>query len=775
MNRKNIKVTFKKGIIGLLILFILYLIIPLPSPLFKTDYSRVVTDENGEYLRVFLNSNEQWIFPPSETDRIPEKLKIAVINYEDSYFKWHWGFNPVSIVRAAYQNISEGKIVSGASTITMQVARLMNPKPRTIINKILEILLAVKIEFHYSKDNILKAYLGHAPFGGNIRGYKAAALKYFQKSPKGLSWAEAAALAVLPNAPGLVTPFSRNKLLRQKRDKLLKKLYKHKIIDHSTYKLSLLEPIISKVYPFQITAPQFTERAINQNKKDFLIKTTLNIELQQYLEFMVKQYSSELQRQGIKNCAAIVLETKTGKVKAYIGSQDYFDIKNQGMIDGIIANRSSGSVLKPFLYALSIDDGIVIPQTLIKDIPSYFNGYSPQNFDSEFSGIISSKEALIRSLNVPAVRLLNTYGIFKFYSFLKAAGLTTLFRSAEDYGLPLIIGGAEVNLFDMTMLFRGLANGGVFQKSYFIEKDSLKNRSKTSQLISPGACYLTLKMLKDLRRPGTDNFWRRFQNQKPIAWKTGTSYGAKDAWAIGVSPKWTIGVWAGNFDAEPNSNLTGVGSAAPLLFEIFNYLTADEQNKWFEKADIDFKSVTICKETGFLAGPYCDEKENVDVPFNMAPLKICPYHKNIFIDPKTGYEVCSYCWGKNHLEKHVLVFPSDVNYYLRKRGQIVETIPPHNPKCTIQTDNNPIDILYPIEMTKILLPREFNGKQEKLIAKVAANRQNDKIFWYIDNTYLGTTQSRHEKSIALSKGWHHLSVIDEDGFSDKVRFFVNVK
>ncbi len=773
--KKDFNKILKKVIISLLVIFAVYIIIPLPSPLFKDDYSQVVTDENGNILRVFLNADEQWCLPPSGKENIPEKLKVAVINYEDSYFKWHWGVNPVSLFRAAYQDLTEGKIVSGASTITMQVARLMKPKPRTVINKLLEILLAVKIEFHYSKENILKEYLDHAPFGGNIRGYRAASMKYFEKSPKELSWAEAAALAVLPNAPGLVTPFSGNKILKQKRNKLLKKLFDKEIIDRSTYKLSLLEPIISRVYPFRITAPHFTQRVVNQYKNKKVIKTTIDIKLQQYLDLLVKQYSRRLKNEGIKNCAAIVLETKTGKVKAYIGSQDYFDVQNQGMVDGVRAPRSSGSILKPFLYALSIDDGIIIPQTLIKDIPSYFDGYSPQNYDTKFNGVVTAEDALIRSLNVPAVRLLNTYGIYKFYTFLKTAGISTLFRSADDYGLPLIIGGAEVTLYDMAMLYRGLANEGVFRKSYFVEDDTLNSKSENPQLISPGSCYLTLEMLKNLKRPGGEFFWKTFQNQTPVAWKTGTSFGGKDAWAIGVTPKWTVGIWAGNFDAEPNSNLTGVGTAGPLLFEIINYLPVNQQNKWFEKADMDFKTVQVCKETGFLASQYCDDKIQVDVPLNMAPLRICPFHKNIFVDPKTGYEVCSKCWGPDRVEKHILVFPSDVNYYLRKRGKVVEVFPPHNPACGTQNDTDPIDILYPVKMTKIWLPRDYNGKVQKLIIRVAHNRTDKKIFWYVDDSYLGITKHTNEKAVTLNKGWHNLYVIDEDGYSDKVRFFVNVE
>jgi penicillin-binding protein 1C len=537
----------KKIIAGITGIFLVYILIPLPSPLLEENYSLIVNDEDGNYLRVFLNEDEQWCFPPSDSVHIPDKLKKAVICFEDNYFYWHPGINPVSVIRASYQNVSRGKIVSGASTITMQVARLAKKKPRTYFNKFLEMLLALKIEFYYSKEEILKIYLDHAPFGGNIKGYRAAAERYFEKTPSELSWAEAAALAVLPNSPGIVNLSYGKDLLKQKRDRLLKKLHENGELDESAYKLALLEPIISRVYPFRILAPHLTQEIYNNTTEGTFVSTTINKDIQQYVELIAKEHSRYLKREGINNCAALIMETKTGKIKAYVGSQDYFESEAQGMVNGVTAARSSGSILKPFLYALSMDEGIIIPQTLIKDVRTYFDSFSPQNADEKFNGVVPAKEALIRSLNIPAVRLLNTYGIYRFYSFLKNAGISTLFRPADDYGLPLIIGGAEVNMIDMAMLYSGLAHSGMFSKPYFLIEDSSKSSVSTIQLISPGSCLLVLDMLKELKRPGAEYYWEKYQNQRPIAWKTGTSYGGKDAWAVGVSPEWTIAVWVGNF------------------------------------------------------------------------------------------------------------------------------------------------------------------------------------------------------------------------------------
>lgn len=334
--------------------------------------------------------------------------------------------------------------MSGASTITMQVARLRKQKNRTYGQKVLEMIQAIKIDLRLSKQEILKAYLNHAPYGGNIIGYRTASRRYFDKEPVELSWAEAATLAVLPNAPGMVSPSANKQILENKRNLLLAKLYENQKIDKQTYELAIIEPLPDHEYRFKILAPHLTQKIKSSNPEEKIINTTIDYNLQDYLEQLTKQYISFQRRKGINNATALVIETKTGKVKAYVGSQGFFDFEGLGQVDGVQAPRSSGSVLKPFLYALAMDEGIVIPQTLIKDVPSYFDAFSPNNADEKFNGIVTAKGALIRSLNIPAVRLLNTYGVYRFYSFLQNAGMSTLFRTAEDYGLPLIIGGAEI-------------------------------------------------------------------------------------------------------------------------------------------------------------------------------------------------------------------------------------------------------------------------------------------------------------------------------------------
>ncbi len=802
-NRLSGKFSFRKrfllfALIALLATVFLYRLIPFPEPLFPRNYSTVVTDTNGKILRVFLNENEQWFFPPADTLRIPQKLKTAVMQFEDRYFYRHPGINPVSILRAVYQNITRGRIVSGASTLTMQMARLSRNRPRTFSNKFIEMLMALKIELHYSKEEIFRLYLNHAPYGGNIIGYRAASLKYFGKQPEQLTWGEAATLAVLPNAPGLISPSINSEDLTRKRNRLLRELLDEKIINRETFRLAVLESVPSGVVVFPFYAAHLARRVkeMNQGKNGY-IHTTIDLRYQAAIENLLAQQVKYLKGYGIRNGAALLVENSTGEVRAYAGSQNFFDSTSTGQVDGVQAPRSTGSILKPFLYALSMDDGLVLPQTVIKDVPSYFGSFSPANYDEKFNGLVTAHEALTRSLNVPAVRLLNAYGLYPFYLFLQNAGLHSLFRTPDDYGLPLILGGAEASLWDLARLYRSLAEYGAFTDLKIFEDQTpepkgskpaapragmrrtaeiAQSHNKIPRLISPGACYLTLEILRELKRPGAEYYWEQYQNQWPLAWKTGTSYGQRDAWAIGVSPQWTIAVWVGNFDGEPNGHLSGAACAGPLLFDIFNYLPKDPRRSWFTAPGEDLQQVKICRETGFLAGPDCPQTETVDAPLGMKPLKICPYHKAVYVTSDEKYQVCSLCWEAGKYKKMVLPFyPPDVAQYLRERGHILADIPPHLPACPALEENQPLQIVYPAQNARLWIPRDLDGQLQKVTLRVAHRQQNRFIYWYLDNHYLGSSEKRHVKAIALSAGWHVLEVLDEDGNRDRKRFYVSLR
>jgi penicillin-binding protein 1C len=610
---------------------VVYFLIPLPSRPFLGEASIVVMDENGEMLRAFLNTQEQWCLPMDPEQPIPEKVRQAFLCSEDRYFYFHPGVNPIAILRALVQNIRHGKIKSGGSTITMQLARRLKQKKRSYWHKVVEILQSIKIEIRYSKESILRLYLDHAPFGGNIIGVETAAWKYFGKSSAFLTWSEAAMLAVLPNAPGLVTPVLNRDRLMAKRNRLLEKMLGQKRIGLGTFQMAMHEPLVKNVSFFPSMAQHLCQELKEAHQGgSSLIYSTIRKELQKIGEEIVKRHMQQLSVQGIDNCSLLVLETASGKVRVYIGSQDFFDGKRQGQVNGVLARRSVGSTLKPFLYALSLDEGLITPEAQLRDVPTLYGAFSPENASGQYSGLVSAKEALIQSLNVPAVRLLYTYGLYEFYVFLQNAGLKNLYLSPYDYGLPLIVGGVEASLWEIVAMFRGLANGGRFTPLRVLAGEDSPPLPAPS-LISSGACFLTLAMLREVKRPEAESYWHLFQNQWPIAWKTGTSFGRRDGWAIGVTPQWIIAVWVGNFNGKGSGNLTGAGCAAPLLFDIFNSLPKNPRQAWFQCPQGSMMSVEICLQTGYSAGPACENTIFAMLPKNAKSLKRCPMGNGRFV------------------------------------------------------------------------------------------------------------------------------------------------
>ena len=768
----------KRAIWMLLVLLLLYLAIPLPNPLFPQDYSTVVLDRDGQILRAFLNRKEQWLLPPRPELPIPEKLKIAVLHYEDRYFYFHPGVNPAAVLRALSQNLAAGRTISGASTITMQVARLIRPKARHLGNKLLEMLQAAKLELRYRKGEILTFYLNHAPYGGNIVGYQAAALRYFRKLPEQLTWGEATTLAVLPNAPGLISPDSNPDLLKTKRDRLLTSLFREGVLDQESYELARMEPLPAGSHPFRMLAPHLGQWLKDQQAPaGGLLHTTVERQLQEQVEAILARHLKYLAYQGIANGAALVADTRSGEVLAYVGSQNFFDFATDGQVDGVQAPRSSGSLLKPFLYALAIDEGLLLPPTQIKDVPSYYGAFSPSNASETYDGIVTAKAALVRSLNVPATRLLYRYGIQPFYLFLQSNRLATLIRPASEYGLPLILGGAEVSVWEMARFFRGLGNGGRIEPLRVLQEPEEKaSPRENGAVISPMACYLTLNMLRELQRPGAEYYWEQYQNQWPLAWKTGTSYGQRDAWAVGVSPQWTIAVWVGNFSGDGNANLAGAKCAGPLLFDIFNYLPKDPGMAWFEQPAGESQTLMLCRESGYLAGENCPDAVPAEAPRFMKPLPRCPYHQAVYLDSTETYQVCSLCWesGTYHRVSRLL-YPPDVVQYLRGRGQVISDLPPHRPDCPGQNGQLAVQILYPQENTRIWLPRDFGGALQKVILRAAHRERDRQIYWYLDQRYLGSTANRHELAVELQEGWHQLEIVDETGQRDQKRFWVGRK
>jgi penicillin-binding protein 1C len=746
--------------------------VPLPDPPFPDDYSTVVLDADGHVLHTYLASDEQWRFRPDALSVSP-KLHAAVVTFEDKRFYAHPGVDPLAVARATWQNLSERRIASGASTITMQVARLMRPKERTVPNKLLEMLQALKLECRLTKDEILGLYLAHAPYGGNIVGAHAASFHYFGRPSSRITWAEAAALAVLPKAPGDVTPFRNRSALKARRDRLLRELCRRRHFGPATLQESLREPLPSAHHPMPSQAPHLCRRVARETGGT-VARTTVVGAIQDRVERLVSAHAVPLSSLGIPNAAALVAETATGRVRAYVGSADFSDTRDGGQVDGVTGPRSTGSLLKPFLYALCQDAGRVHPLSLVRDVPVHYGSYAPHNASKLFDGMVRARDALVRSLNVPPTILLRDYTVFRFHRFLQRAGMSTLFREPMGYGLALILGGAEGTLWDMVALYRGLGCGGRFGELTLLQGE---RRGPEEPLVSAGSAWMTLNTLTDLRRPDDDGIdWTAFPARRPVAWKTGTSYGRRDGWAVGVTPQWVVGIWVGSFSGEGNPNLGGARSAAPLLFSVLDILPdrGTSDHVWFEKPANRLRPVLLCRDTGYRAGPDCPHTVASDMPREAPPLPVCPFHRVFYIDAETGCEVCSRCW--NHAERVSrdvrLVFPPSASQYMRRNGRLLDGRPMHNPRCSVIAGADPIQIAYPTDGADLVVPRDIDGTREKVTARAAHVTAGAELFWYVDGQYLGITRGYHARPLTVGRGRHELQVIDRDGHADRVNFTV---
>lgn len=719
--------------------------------IFEDRYSVSVLDNNGKIIGVYLNKDEQWHL--KSADEIPEKLKRAVMVFEDKNFYSHKGVDFSAVIRAVKDNIFE-KRRTGASTITMQAVKMAQPKERSYFNKYLEIVHAFKLEKYYKKDEILKMYLNNAPYGGNIVGYKTASYMYFRKNPKELTWSEAALLAVLPNSPGLMNVEKNREKLIEKRNFLLKKLYEKNFINERQYEISLKEPVPDKRYSFPVLAPHLVRRLVNENKDKKIIKSTIDSEIQKKTEKAVKDYSEFLKLSGINNTAVLIINNKNYEVTAYAGSQDFYDFENNGQVDGITAKRSPGSLLKPFLYAKVIDEGIAAPQSKIPDVPLYFSNFSPQNANKKYYGMVEMRDALIKSLNIPFVELLKDYGEDKFFYFLKDI-LNFEDKNPERYGLSLILGTKEFTMEEIGILYSGLANYGNFKNLKYTEESTEEGR----QLLTKGASYLTLTTMRELERPGMEKFYRE---KNPVSWKTGTSHGRRDGWAAGVTPEWTVVVWTGNFIGEGNPNLTGVYTGGNLLFNILKILPKTEKDFVMPS---DLEKIEVDKETGYRLKYDVPYKE-IFYPKDAKPLKVSPYYKKIFVN-KNGEETDSRDESFNEREeKYILLYPLEVvNYFVRENLDVSNIF-------SEKTAEKTIKFIYPKNNLKIIVPKDFDG-EKSLIVKIA-NIKNQELYWYVNKEYAGKSREK-ERSFNFKKGKYEITVVSESGETAKINFQVAEK
>ena len=754
-----------------------------PMPRFNDPLSTVVEARDGSLLGGRIADDGQWRFP--HADSIPFKFEKALLTFEDKYFYYHPGVNPVSLIRALILNIKAGEIVSGGSTITMQVARLSRGnRKRSYPEKLVEIFSAIKLELFRSKKEILMMYVSNAPFGGNTIGLDAATWRYSGTSPYNLSWAEAAVYAVLPNSPSLVFPGKNQIRLKEKRDKLLLRLLNNNTIDSLTYILSIDEPLPGKPRPLPSKAPHLVDKFFLE-KRGERIRTTIDPILQDKVTEIVNSHQLLLENNLIYNSACIVIGVEKGDVLAYVGNSTCQGVENHGGdVDIIQSLRSTGSILKPFLYAGMQNSGILLPNTLVPDIPTHFTGFSPKNFDLTYRGAVTAADALAQSLNIPAVRMLQQYSPDKFLNLLKRVGFTTFSHPAEYYGLSIILGGGETSLWELTGVYASLSRVlGRYtkEKRYdyndyhpplltMSDTESTNTYSRTGDPLSASSIWLTYKALQEVNRPESETGWQYFSSSGNMAWKTGTSFGFRDAWAVGTTPGYVIGIWAGNADGEGRPGLTGTSAAAPILFDVFNYMGTETS---FIMPSEEMTTITVCRNSGYRAGPECTEKEDIWACVSGLKSEACPYHKTIHLNKSRTLRVTTACVSQEEIvNENWFVLPPAMEYYYRQRHPEYVVLPPSAPGCSDDKTIPVMEFIYPSPGVKIFIPRDQSGSLTRLIPEIAHRSPAKKIFWHLDDKYITTTRFIHQIELLAGPGRHVLTAVDEDGNTVKCSFTI---
>lgn len=769
MKKKYIKIVLT----ALSVLLLAVLLAPMPR--FNKPCSTVVLSSDGQLLGARISSDGQWRFP--QTDTIPGKFRRCLILFEDQYFLFHPGVNVFAIGRAIVQNAKANRVVSGGSTITMQVARMAgNGKNRTFGNKLIEMLSALKLELCYSKRKILSIYASNAPFGGNLVGIEAACWRYFGHSARQLSWAEAATLAVLPNAPSLVFPGNNDQKLKIKRDKLLKKLLDKKLIEPLDYKLAIDESLPGKPYPLPDHSFHLTERLKKSNSGERVI-TSIDYQLQQQVRALVGEHSSQLAAQHIYNAAAIVVDVQNNKVKAYIGNSpsNSFDEANT-QVDMVTAMRSTGSILKPFLYASMLSGGEMLPHTLLPDIPVYLSGYAPKNFDYTFHGAVAASQALSWSLNIPAIAMLRKYGVDRFMDRLKKLGFTSFTQNSDHYGLSLILGGGETSLWELASGYAGMSrtlNNYQHTHQYFqdnYQKPSLLNVNKTADrhscdaVLDADAIWFTFQALLEVNRPGELSGWEYFQSSRRVAWKTGTSFGFRDAWAVATTPGYVVAVWVGNSNGEGRPGLVGVSAAAPLMFNILNLLPDSPPHP---RPDEEATYAEVCVHSGYRAGKNCKDVKTEAIPAAGLRTDPCPYCQSVRIQ-----ENKSLLADVNNVRvENWFILPPAMEFYYRRYNP--SYLPaPVGAQYGDELAHQVMEFIYPGSNDKIYIPKTLDGKAGVVVFEVAHREPGVKIYWHLDREYIGTTTYIHQKALNPSPGQHLITLSDEHGNTLKRQFTI---
>ncbi len=764
-------------------------LLTVPHHLFTEGCSTLLYSAEGNLLGARIAPDGQWRFPPA--DSVPHKFQQCLLTYEDRRFRYHPGIDLAALARALRLDIQQHRVVSGGSTITMQLARIARGnRDRNIREKLIEMNWALYMETVHTKKSLLKLYVSNAPFGGNTVGLDAAAWRYFGRSADELSWAESATLAVLPNSPALIHPGRNRNALKVKRDKLLGQLLHRHIIDRTEYELACMELLPAAPMPLPDEAPHLlqTLAAVTPGTR---IHSSVQQSLQERTQEIVDRYAAEYASNYIFNAAAIIADVETGEVLAYAGNVTPNGDKSRGYnVDIITSPRSTGSILKPFLYAGMLQSGQILPGMLVADIPLNINGFTPQNFTKTFNGAVPAHTAIERSLNVPLVRMLSDYNTGRFMTLLKKCGMTTLRFSEEHYGASLILGGAEGTLWNLSGMYASMArvldhyhpyNGRYdaddihpltpfpVKKKKAITSILDKRLSDQPSVLSSAAIWYTFEAMSALNRPEEEADWQQFSSMKRVAWKTGTSFGGRDAWAIGCTPRYVVGVWCGNASGEGRPGLTGVGSAAPILFDLFSLLP---DGNWFDEPYDELVPMAICRQSGHRASANCTDVDTLYLPKAGINSPVCPYHKLIHLSHDGQWRVDATCEDVDQMiTRSWFVLPPSEEYYYREYHIDYKPLPPFKPGCNTQQSKQ-IEIIYPEHNAVLYLPRGFSGEREHFVFRAADARPDARLYWHIDQNYLGETESPHEMSCQVAAGKHLLTLIDDEGNEKRILFEV---
>lgn len=741
-------------------------IFPLPAEKLENDYSQVYLDKDGGLLRISLSKESKYRVK-LKLDDISGYIKKGFIIYEDKYFYYHGGINPVSAVRAFYNNTKYGRKTAGASTITMQIAKIMehNNRKRSFILKIAEAFRALQLEARYSKKELFEIYLNTVPMGGNIEGVGAASYLYFGKPAKDLSFGQSALLISIPKSPSLNRPDICGSLSKTARACVLDRIYKDMNINENGKEHAKLETVPKTRFVNPFTAPNLVlrTRRINSNT---LKNTTIDLSLQKYCENIMKTNINKLKKHGVYNGAMIIVDNNSMNVTAYVGSVNFNDKDNSGQINGAYVKRSPGSLLKPFLYARGVEKGLITPKKIIFDIERNYDGYAPANYLRKYLGCVTALDSLVWSLNVPAVNLefdLKKEGL---YGFLKDTRLLNIESQNNNPGLSLVLGSYAFSLEDMVKLYACLANKGVFRELKFLRED-FPNTGK--RILSEEACFLISDMLSQTERPDLPQCWEFTSNRGKVAFKTGTSFGLKDAWCIGYNPDYTIGVWFGNMNCKGSPSLTGFKTSAPVVVEAFNYLTR-YKDSWYKKpAGIEIRDV--CAISGEPSGIFCKKILNDYFIPGVSAVKVCSVHKSVKISKKDNFEVCGECMNgrlNDYTEKIYEVRPPDISTYLRKNGNTNLAIPPHNPLCSaIDRDKN-LRIKSPLKNGHYVICKALPSEKQKIALKAECNTNSEEIYWKVDDILFAKGSPDKIFFINPDPGIHTVTVMNLKGQIDTV-------